>query len=67
MPLTPFWMSSLNTTNIGRIERGLVVMGCVVDVVRVSASIKQGQVEKQGIPNFCIRGYKNNLGSIKIT
>ena len=31
----PLWMSSLNTTNIGRIERGLVVMGCVVDVIRV--------------------------------
>ena len=32
MPPTPFWMSSLNTTNIGRIEWGLVVMGCVLDV-----------------------------------
>ena len=32
MPPTPFWMSSLHTTNIGRIER-VVVMGCVLDVV----------------------------------
>ena len=52
MPPTPFWMSSLNTTNIGRIERGLVVMGCVVDVVRgVLASIKRGHPERgRGIP-----------------
>ena len=34
MLIDPFWMSSLNTTNIGRIERGLVVMGFVLDVVR---------------------------------
>ena len=27
-------MASLNTTNIGRIGRGLVVMSCVVDYVR---------------------------------
>ena len=32
--------------NIGRIERGLLVMGCVLDLVRVLASIKRGQVEK---------------------
>ena len=33
--------------NIGRIERGLVVMGCVVDVVwGVMGSIKRGHVEK---------------------
>ena len=43
------WMSSLNTTNIGRIERGLVVLGCVVDVVRaVLASIKRGHPERVG-------------------
>ena len=36
-----------NTTNIGRIKRGLVVMGCVVDVVRgVLASIKRGHPER---------------------
>ena len=36
----PLWMFSLNTTNIGRIERGLVVMGSVVDV---RYRVKQGQ------------------------
>ena len=36
-------MSALNTNNIGRIEWGLVVMGCVLDVVRgVLTSIKRG-------------------------
>ena len=36
-----------NTTNVGRIDRGLV-MGCVLDVrYRVLASIKRGKVEKQ--------------------
>ena len=40
-------MSSLNTTYIGRIERGLVVMGCVVDVVRgLLANIKGGHPER---------------------
>ena len=55
-------MSSLNTTNIGRIERGLVVMGCVLDVVRgVLASIKGGHPERVGgIPRvglgfYCLR------------
>ena len=32
--------------HIGRIERGLAVMGCVVDLVRALYSIKRGQVEK---------------------
>jgi len=31
---------------IGRIERGLVVMGCIVDVVRMLSSNKRGNVEK---------------------
>ena len=31
---TPFSMSLLNTINIGRIERGLVLMCCVSDVIR---------------------------------
>ena len=49
MPPTPFWMSSLNTTEIVRIERGLVVMGCVADVVRgVLAVIKRGNQERVG-------------------
>ena len=34
---------------MGRIDWGLVVMGCVVDVVRGTlASIKRGNVEKVG-------------------
>ena len=51
-------MSSLNTTNIGRIERGLVVMDCVVDVVReVFASIKRGHPEMvRGIPRLLTHG-----------
>ena len=32
IPATPFWISPLSTANSGRIERGLVAMGCVVDV-----------------------------------
>ena len=43
----PFWTSSLNTTNIGLVERGLVVMGCVVDVrYRLLASIRRGHPER---------------------
>ena len=32
--------------NIGRIERGLGVMGCVLDVVRVLYSVKRGHPER---------------------
>ena len=47
MPPTPFWMSSLNTTNIGRIARRLVVLWGVL------ASIKRGHPERgRGIPNY---------------
>ena len=46
-PLAPFWMASLNTINIGRIERGIVVIGCALDVVRGAlACIKRGHREK---------------------
>ena len=38
MPVPFLDVGLKNTTNIGRIERGLVVMGCVVDVVRVGIS-----------------------------
>ena len=43
MPLDAFLdVGVKNTTNIGRIERGLVVMGCVLDLVRGGlASIKR--------------------------
>ena len=45
---------------MGRIERGLVVMGCVVDVIPVLYNIKRGDVEKVGgIPNFCTRRIAN--------
>ena len=45
-------MSSLDTANIGRIERGPVAMGCVLDVVReLLAGIKRGHPERsRGIP-----------------
>ena len=44
---TPLMMSSLNATNIGRVKRGLVAMGCVVDVVRVVLpNIKRGRPER---------------------
>ena len=48
MPLGAFVDVGLkNATNIGRIERGLVVMGCVVDVVRgILASNKRGHPER---------------------
>ena len=42
-----FYMSSLNMSEHWTIERGLVVMGCVLDVVRgVLASIKRGHPER---------------------
>ena len=40
-------MSSFHTT-IGRIERVLVVMACVLDVVRVLYSIKRGHQKTVG-------------------
>ena len=47
----PFRMASLNTTNIGSIERGLVVMGFVVDAITgVSPSIKRGHRERGQAP-----------------
>ena len=46
MPTTPFRTSSLNTTNIGRSELGLVVMGCVVDVFRMYYPVLNDDVQK---------------------
>ena len=44
----PLYMSSLNTTSIGRIKWGVVVMDCVVDVVRgVLAIIKRGRSKRE--------------------
>ena len=54
----PFLMSSLNTTNIECIERGLVVMGCVVDVVRGYSAVLNGDFQKGawGIPTLWVKG-----------
>ena len=53
MPADPFPMSSLNTTNVGRIERGLVVMGFVLDVTSGYYPIFNGGVQK-GVRAFLL-------------
>ena len=59
-------MASLNRSEHRTIERGLVVMGCVVDVVRgVLASIKRGDVEKIGGITIITVALMRPLGSWK--
>ena len=48
IPPAPFWTSSLNTTNEGRIKRGIVAMGCVVDVVRGYYPVLNEDIQKGG-------------------
>ena len=43
---TPTIFAKLTSPNIGRIERVLVVMGCVLDLVRVTFIIKRGHPER---------------------
>ena len=56
-----------NTTNIRRIERGLVVMGCVLDVVRVLYSMPSKKAPK-GISRFhhlALAGKENAPASVQ--
>ena len=61
MPPPPFRIPPSNTTNIGRIERGFVVMGCVLDVVRGYYAVLNECIQKgpgtflhPSLPSSCI-------------